>query len=141
MLELVTLDPQGILSAMSAVYNWCHFCLFTGSRLGKYGQSKPPKGAPDDWFATAPHSKDVPAEWHGKPLAFHKEDFTFYTSKRLPYPGMPSLLTPQEQQSYAYITAMTRATATLSSVSTVADMVVTPVPLKQQCQSYTVIVC
>jgi hypothetical protein len=84
MLELVALDPQGILSAMSAVYDWCHFGLFTGSRLGEYGQSKPPKGAPNDWFAaTAPNSKDVPAEWHGKPLAFIEEDFTFYTSKKI----------------------------------------------------------
>ena len=83
MLELVTLDPQGILSAMSAVYDWCHFNLFTGSRLGEYGQSKPPKGAPNDWFTTAPNSKDVLAEWRGKPLAFIEEDFTFYTSKKI----------------------------------------------------------
>ena len=83
MLELVTLDPQGILSAMSAAYDWCRFGLFTGSRLGEYGQSKPPKNAPEDWFATAPNNKDVPAEWRGKPLAFIEEDFTFYTSKKI----------------------------------------------------------
>ena len=83
MLHLVTSDPRGILSQMAAVYDWCRFGLYTGSRLGEYGQCKPPKQAPADWFATAPINGDVPPDWRGRPLAFIEEDFTFYTDKKI----------------------------------------------------------
>ena len=87
MLELVTLDPQGILSAMSAVYDWCHFNLFTGSRLGEYGQSKPPKGAPMIGSQQHQTVKMFRLSGMASLLLSLKKISLFTLPKRLPYPG------------------------------------------------------
>ena len=79
MLQIAASDTHGILSDSAAIYDWCRFGLYTGSRLGEYGQSKPPKEAATDWFAAIPDSNDVPREWRGRPLAFIEEDLAFYT--------------------------------------------------------------
>jgi hypothetical protein len=87
MLQLAASDTRGVISESAAVYDWCRFGLFTGSRLGEFAQSKPPKGAPADWYAAIPNSNDVPREWRGRPIAFIEEDFSFYTKRGSHYPG------------------------------------------------------
>ena len=73
--------PQQLaLGKHAAVYDWSRLGLFTGSRLGEYGQSKVPKGCK---WTPLPNSDDVPLEWRGKPLAFIRSDFTFYTKDHI----------------------------------------------------------
>jgi hypothetical protein len=81
MLELASRDPAALLSEAAAVYDWARFGLYTGSRLGEYGQSKPTARAPLDWFATIPDNADVPLEWRGRPIAFLECDFEFFDSR------------------------------------------------------------
>jgi hypothetical protein len=79
MLELAVLPSSGgVLGEAAAVYDWARFGLYTGSRLGEYGQSKPKGRAPLDWHATIPHNTNVPQEWRGKPIAFLESDFEFF---------------------------------------------------------------
>ena len=62
---------------------WDFACLacFTGSRLGEYGVSKRPKGGTTDSYPVLPNSRDVPAEWRGRPIAFIAEDFELFDGK------------------------------------------------------------
>jgi len=67
-------DPNIFLSAEWVVFDWSATGVHTGSRLGKYGQSKSQKGSP---FATVPMNKDA-GDWAGTPLAFIRADMTYY---------------------------------------------------------------
>ena len=71
-------DPARFLDRLPSVYDWGRLGCFTGSRLGEYGQSKPRPGEP---FATVPSCADA-GEWAGTPLAFIRDDFTFYDGQR-----------------------------------------------------------
>jgi hypothetical protein len=72
-------DPAGMfLSELHAVFDWIRLGLFTGSRLGEYGQSRLRKGIR---FNTIPSSIDA-GEWAGRSLAFIASDFTFYNHSR-----------------------------------------------------------
>jgi hypothetical protein len=76
-------DPSGTyISTLHAIFDWTRLGLFTGSRLGEYGQSRRKKGTR---FNTVPQSIDA-GEWAGKPLAFIAEDFTFFTSDLIVIP-------------------------------------------------------
>lgn len=75
---LVAWDPVRLLEWLPTIYNWSHLGCFTGSRLGEYGQSKPKPGEP---FAMVSHCADA-REWAGMPLAFVRDDFTFYDAWR-----------------------------------------------------------
>jgi hypothetical protein len=78
------------LDKLPAIFDWARLGVFTGSRLGEYGQSKPRKG---QLFATVPNSPDVGA-WANTPLAFICDDFTFYDAQRclLDHNDLPCLL-------------------------------------------------
>jgi hypothetical protein len=68
-------DPAKMFtSELAAVFDWTRLGLFTGSRLGEYGQSRLSRGVR---FNVIPHSVDA-GEWAGRSLAFIAEDFTFY---------------------------------------------------------------
>jgi hypothetical protein len=70
--------PSRLLDRLPAVFDWAILGVFTGSRLGEYGQSKPRRGEP---FAVVPPTADA-GEWAGTPLAFMRSDFTFYDIQR-----------------------------------------------------------
>jgi hypothetical protein len=61
---------------------WDCVCLgiFTGSRLGEYGQSNVKKEDGSDGYDPIPDSTHVPKEWRGAPLAFVRGDFVFLDS-------------------------------------------------------------
>jgi hypothetical protein len=69
--------PGRLLDRLLAIFDWAVLGVFTGSRLGEYGQSKPCRGEP---FATVPNSPDA-GEWAGTPLAFMHSDFTFFDAQ------------------------------------------------------------
>jgi hypothetical protein len=70
-------DPlRTFLGPQAAVFDWTRLGIFTGSRLGEYGQSRRPKNVR---YNTIPKSVDA-GEWAGRSLAFIQEDFTFFTS-------------------------------------------------------------
>jgi hypothetical protein len=67
-----------LLDRLPAIFDWTRLGVFTGSRLGEYGQSKP---RPGELFATVPNSPDA-SIWANTPLAFIQDDFTFYDELR-----------------------------------------------------------
>jgi hypothetical protein len=67
-------DPSRLLDLLPAIYDWTRLGIFTGSRLGEYGQSKLCFG---ELFATVPMCPDA-GEWAGTPLAFICEDFSSF---------------------------------------------------------------
>jgi hypothetical protein len=67
-------DPSHLLDKLLAIFDWTRLGVFTGLRLGEYGQSKPRKG---ELFATVPNSHDA-GIWANTPLAFIRSDFTFF---------------------------------------------------------------
>jgi hypothetical protein len=70
-------DPSGtFISPLHAIFDWTRLGLFTGSRLGEYGQSRRKKGSR---YNTVPQSIDA-GIWAGSSIAFIAEDFTFFTS-------------------------------------------------------------
>jgi len=76
-------NSQAFLMVAYAVLDWARTGVHTGSRLAEYGQSKKNKG---DLFARVPNTKNA-AEWVGMPIAFIREDYTFYDANlvRRPY--------------------------------------------------------
>jgi hypothetical protein len=71
-------DQARLLDCVPAIYDWTWLGVFTGSRLGEYGQSKPRSG---ELFAMVPLTPDA-GKWAGMPLAFIREDFTYYDIQR-----------------------------------------------------------
>jgi hypothetical protein len=67
-------DGTYFLGVEAAVLDFCRLGLHTGSRLGEYGQSKP---GPGNAFARVPNDENA-GPWAGMPLAFTRDDFTFY---------------------------------------------------------------
>jgi hypothetical protein len=67
------------LGQQFAIFDWTRLGIFTGSRLSEYGQSKPRKG---ERFAVVPSSTHA-GEWAGTPVAFIRDDFTFYDKSML----------------------------------------------------------
>ena len=72
--QAVSANPEAFLHRSCAVHNWTSLGVFTGSRVGEYAQSKPTKGVP---FARIPLNEDA-GVWAGQPLAFIREDFSFF---------------------------------------------------------------
>jgi hypothetical protein len=73
-------DPTStFVSPLAAIFDWTRLGVFTGSRLGEYGQSRRPKHTR---FNTVPSSVDA-GVWAGRAIAFLAEDFTFYTPAML----------------------------------------------------------
>jgi hypothetical protein len=73
----ISIDGSVFLQERWAIFDWTRLGIFTGSRLAEYGQSKPTPGA---LFATVPWTTHA-GEWAGTPLAFIRDDFTFYDDK------------------------------------------------------------
>ena len=65
----------------AVLFDFARLGIFTGSRLGEYGQSKVPKGASSDYWNPLPESPHVPQEQRGLPCAFIPMDFTFYSAQ------------------------------------------------------------
>jgi hypothetical protein len=75
-----TKDPsRTFVGPLTAVFDWTQLGIFTGSRLGEYGQSCLPKNTR---FNIVPKSVDA-GEWAGTAIAFIRDDFTFYTPDML----------------------------------------------------------
>jgi hypothetical protein len=70
--------PSRLLDRLPAIFDWAVLGVFTGSRLGEYGQSKPRRG---ELFAVVPTTRDA-GEWAGTPLAFMRSDFSFFDAQR-----------------------------------------------------------
>jgi hypothetical protein len=64
------------ISKAFTIFDWMGLGIHPGSRLSKYGQSKPEASEP---FATVPNSTDA-GKWAGTHLAFICEDFQFFDS-------------------------------------------------------------
>ena len=75
------------LSRQALVYDTSRLGAFTGSRVSEYAQAKLTKGK--RWMAI-PDTADAGA-WAGKPMAFLREDFTFYTSDLVECPWPAAL--------------------------------------------------
>ena len=60
------------------MHDWTVFSAFSGSRVGKYSQSK----TNCNEYSCIPVSVDA-GEWAGQPLAFISQDFTFWTDNGL----------------------------------------------------------
>jgi hypothetical protein len=67
-------NQASFLSRPSAVHAFVCLGLFTGSRVGEYGQTKSKRGH----FNTIPISADA-GDWAGMPIAFIRSDFTFWS--------------------------------------------------------------
>ena len=74
---------SSFVSLEHCVYDWARLGVFTGSRLGEYGQSQLLAGRS---FNTIPHNHDVPEQHRGEPLAFVASDFTFYDENFIQIP-------------------------------------------------------
>ena len=70
----LTRDKTSILGRQAAVHNFTCLGLFTGSRVGEYGQTSARRGT----FHRIPYTPDAGA-WAGLPIAFIRDDFTFWT--------------------------------------------------------------
>jgi hypothetical protein len=69
-------DSSGtFISPLHAIFDWMCLGLFTGSRLGEYGQSWRTKGS---WYNTVPQSINA-GKWAGTSIAFIAADFIFFT--------------------------------------------------------------
>ncbi len=76
-------DPSGtFISTLHTIFDWMRLGLFTGSRLGEYGQSRRTKGSR---YNTVPQSIDA-GEWAGTSIAFIAADFIFFTSDLIVVP-------------------------------------------------------
>ena len=62
------------LSKESAVYDWTRLGIFTGSRVAEYAQTRLAKCVS---YNIIPSTDDA-GRWAGQPLAFVRDDFTFY---------------------------------------------------------------
>lgn len=63
------------LGKTHCVYDWSRLGVFTGFRIGEYGQSTLAAG---ELFNRIPMDPDVPQEFRGMPLAMMASDFIFY---------------------------------------------------------------
>ena len=68
---------KSFLQTEYVVWDWLRLGVFTGSRLSEYAQSNLRKG---QRFQVVPSSDDT-GVWAGQPLAFIREDFTFFDNK------------------------------------------------------------
>jgi hypothetical protein len=76
-------DSSGtFISPLHAIFDWMCLGLFTGSRLGEYGQSWRTKGS---WYNTVPQSINA-GKWAGTSIAFIAADFIFFTSNLIVIP-------------------------------------------------------
>jgi hypothetical protein len=76
-------DPSGTsLSPLRTIFDWMRLGLFTGSRLGEYGQSRHTKGS---WYNTVPQSINA-GQCAGTSMAFIAADFIFFTSDLIVIP-------------------------------------------------------
>ena len=62
------------LSSQWTVFDWQRLGVFTGSRVSEYAQTKLPKGQRFNIIPFEPAAGD----WQGWPIAFIRQDFTFY---------------------------------------------------------------
>lgn len=63
------------LGKVYCVYDWARLGVFTGFRIGEYGQNEVSARAP---YNRLPFENDVPAEFRGMPIAMMASDFCFY---------------------------------------------------------------
>jgi hypothetical protein len=91
-----------ILTRNAALYDWVCLGLFTGHRLGEFGQSVLPHGSRASGFDPLPSNKHIPRAWRGKPKAFVRDDFTFY-DRHLNLVDHPTLTQNPRRAEYVHI--------------------------------------
>jgi hypothetical protein len=69
---------RGFLGLFSCLFDCIRLTVFTGSRLGEYGQSNIRREAGAVAFNAVPDTPDVPLAFRGLPLAFIRGDFEFF---------------------------------------------------------------
>jgi hypothetical protein len=67
---------EAFLTVEHAVFDWTRLGLFTGSRVSEYAQTRLKAGIR---YNTIPQTPDA-GIWAGQPLAFVRDDFTFYSA-------------------------------------------------------------
>jgi hypothetical protein len=72
---------RGFLGLLFCLFDCIRLTIFTGSRLGEYGQSNLRREAGALAFNAVPDTPDVPLEFRGLPLAFIRSDFELFDSK------------------------------------------------------------
>jgi hypothetical protein len=85
---------QASLGQASCMYDCLRLSIFTGSRLGEYGQSNVRRADGSDAFDPVPNSVHVPPAFRGKPLAFISSDFKFFDNQRRIIPQLQALVDP-----------------------------------------------
>jgi hypothetical protein len=73
-LQTGTDEIDTFLSKASAVYDWTRLGICTGSRVAEYAQTRLAKEVSYNIIPTT----DDAGPWAGQPLAFVRDDFTFY---------------------------------------------------------------
>lgn len=98
--EIQSTTPRlrAFLGLTHCVYDWTSLGVFTGSRIGEYGQSNVPTG---QRFNVIPSSNDVPEAQRGMPIAFVASDFTFMDSHRRIIPPTQVLASFRARQIWA----------------------------------------
>ena len=71
------------LGKVHCVFDWSRLGVFTGFRIGEYGQSNLAKG---QLFRCIPSDPDVPVQYRGMPIAMMAQDFLFYDADFLLIP-------------------------------------------------------
>lgn len=86
----------GIFSRDAVLYDFTRVGVYTGSRVGEYGIGRAPRGTPPDGWIPIPDSRDVPAEWRGRPIVFLPEDFELFNEQYVSVDHCQSMRTPQD---------------------------------------------
>jgi len=74
-------SASGFLGKVYCVYDWTRLGVFTGFRIGEYGQNSP------NSFSCIPHDfLNVPVEYHGMPMAMMECDFQFFDNNFVSIP-------------------------------------------------------
>jgi hypothetical protein len=82
------------LTVKSAVYDWTRLGLFTGSWVSEYAQTRLKAGI---CYNTIPNTADT-GIWAGQPLAFIRDNFTFYTAAHQTVPLSDLVSSHRKQQ-------------------------------------------
>jgi hypothetical protein len=75
--QAINSSSAGYLSQDPCLFDCICLAVFTGSRLGEYGQSNLRKDDGTDAFDPIPDNYNIPPEFRGKPFAFILSDFQF----------------------------------------------------------------
>jgi hypothetical protein len=88
---------------LSALYDWICLGIFSGLRLGEFGQSSLPAGSAAGAFDPLPSGNpNIPLIWQGTPKAFVLDDFQFFT-RNLALIQHATLLDKPDEAEYVHL--------------------------------------